>query len=118
MLEGPPALPGSRRALCTYELADQAPILDLDDASALVNWGLKPSEVVTRDRARTQAWALRVYEAESHAGVRWWSYWNPDWGSLGLWDLTAIEVVKVDPLTVDQEDLEAARQVLLRSWVR
>lgn len=118
MLGEAPGLPGSHRCLVTYAVPDDLAILDLDDARALLRRRLKPSQVVTRDRAVTQAWALRIHGEGGHAGVRWWSYYNPDWGSIGLWDRERIEVGDVTPLTRESPELETARQLLLRTWVR
>lgn len=118
MLSGPPALPGSVQALATYECPDELSLLNLDDANALLEWGLRPSEVVTRDRAATRAWALRVYESRRFAGVRWWSYYNPDWGVMGIWDSARLDVVATERLEVDSGALGEARATLMRTWVR
>ena len=113
-----PTLPGSRRALATYEIPTEIPILDLNDAKALVEWSLRPSEVVSRDRGLTQGWARRIFGSGHFAGVRWWSFYNPDWISLGLWDYTLIKVTAVDPLVSGSPAFEEARLTLMRSWVR
>lgn len=113
-----PTLPGSRRALATYEMPTEMPILDLNDANALVEWSLRPSEVVSRDRGLTQGWARRIFGSKQFSGVRWWSFYNPDWNSLGLWDYTGVRVTAVDPLTSASPAVEEARLLLMRSWVR
>ena len=117
MLAGPPTLPGSGRGIAEYEIPDDLAILDLDDGPALVEWGLRPSQVVTRQRSVTQAWARRVSESHRFAGVRWWSYYNPDWGAIGVWDISKVEVLDVAILNMDSEVLEEARAVLMRNWV-
>jgi hypothetical protein len=117
MLAGPPALKGSRHALAQYEIPNDSKILDLDDGSALVTWALRPSQVITRDRAITQAWALRLFHAGRFAGVRWWSYYNPDWGSIGLWDITKLTLIEVVELKPDSGVLSEARAFLMRSWI-
>ena len=86
ILRGSPSLPGSVRAIARYRLADDAPVCDLDDPAQWLRLGLRPSEVVSRNYARTRAWARRVYELERWIGVRWWSYYEPGWASIGLWD--------------------------------
>jgi hypothetical protein len=101
LFRGTPSLSRSVRALVSYELENGAAICDLDDAYALVELGLRPSEVVTRNRIVTQAWALKLYETGSYVGVRWWSYYDPRWGSVGLWDsrrLTVADLVVLDDL--------------------
>jgi hypothetical protein len=116
LFRGIPALPGSVRALATYELDDaRAAVCDLDDARRLVELGLRPSDVVTRDRAVTQRWAGELFAARRFAGVRWWSYYDPRWGSFGLWDVSALRLVSVTPLAdVEQPDFVAAAEVLNR----
>jgi hypothetical protein len=111
-----PKFPGSVRALVTYELPDDVPIFDLDDVRSLEQLGLRPSEVVTRDRAVTQRWALAIYEQQRWAGVRWWSYYDPKWYSYALWDITGL-VPRMDairPLTIDDPAVIEAAETLRR----
>lgn len=110
-----PALPGSVKALGTYELPDDAPIFDLDDARALAGLGLRPSQVVTRAREVTQAWALAIFEQRRWIGVRWWSYYEPRWYSYGLWDLGEVTVEAVVPLSLDDPAVTETANVLNRS---
>ena len=99
-----PGLPGGRRALATFTLPDDLPILDLDDANTLVVRGLRPTQVVKRNRPATQAWALRIYDERDDRGQRmwqgvtWWSFHRPHWRLLGYWGSTPPAVVKVEPL--------------------
>jgi hypothetical protein len=82
-------------ALATYELPDDVPIFDLNDVDALKSIGvMRPTDVVTRDRAITQAWARTIFLGGAYAGARWWSYYNPDWPVAGLWDRTRIQLAK------------------------
>jgi RES domain-containing protein len=86
-----PGLPGARKALGVYELDDDLPLLELDDARNLLDRGLRPTQVVERNRSATQAWALAIFRERDHrgnprwAGVRWWSYHRPQWRILGVW---------------------------------
>lgn len=114
LLRGTPTLPGSVRALATFDLPAAAAVCNLDDAERLVALGLRPSRVVTRDRATTQAWALELFESGAYAGARWWSYYDPDWGSVGLWDTSALAVTDVAVLTVDHPAFSAAAEALVR----
>jgi len=98
LFRGAPALPRSVRALVRYELDDAAAVCDLDDADTLVAVGLRPSQVISRDRTVSQAWALTLYETGSYVGVRWWSYYDPRWGSYALWDVRALRVVDIEVL--------------------
>jgi hypothetical protein len=115
MLEGSPSLPGSARAIARYRLPDDAPICDLDDAEQLLDLGLRPSDVVTRDYARSRAWARRIYEQGQWSGVRWWSYYDGRWSSFGLWDIKRLTVDEVSVLRLDHPALlEASRAIVRR----
>jgi hypothetical protein len=109
---GLPSLPGSVRAISILEGSPS--VLDLDDASTLLDQGLRPSRVVTRNRTHTQAWALGIYTVIGGGGVRWWSYHDPDWGSLGLWDYSSIAVVSTSPLSHKHPAVVSAASVLNR----
>jgi len=109
-----PYLPGSRRAIGTYELPDAAAVADLDDPSVLVTLGLRPSRVSTRRRPVTQAWARTLFEQHQWIGVRWWSYHDPDWYAYGLWDRTKLRVVQVDPLAIGNQAIIDAANLLRR----
>ena len=117
MLLGRPGS-GMRRALATYDLKSADRLLDLDDAQALLERSLRPTQVVRRNLSVTQAWALRVYQERSSVrgprrwdGVRWWSWYRPEWPVLGLW-AGEFEVLDVEPLTIDHPAVrEAAMQL-------
>ena len=114
LLRGTPSLPGTVRALVSFDLADDAAVADLDDAARLVELGLRPSRVVTRDRTVTQAWANELFLAGTFAGVRWWSYYDPEWGSVGLWDAAALAVTDVEELTVRHPAFTDAAAAIVR----
>jgi hypothetical protein len=99
-----PLIPGSRRALGTYRLDDGTPLLDLDDANNLLQRGLRPTQVIERNRAETQAWALRVFAERNDRGeqvwqgVRWWSFYRPGWRIVGYWGAAEPQPVDVERL--------------------
>ena len=117
-LDGAPGLSGSRRALARYRLEDAgaaAPVCNLDDPKQLLSLRLRPSDVVSRDYARTRLWARRIYEKRRWVGVRWWSYYDPSWSSFGLWHLHHLRIEQVIPLTLDHPALlEASRAIVRR----
>lgn len=86
-----PFLPSGRLALGTFRLPDDLPILDLDDARSLLDRGLRPTQVIARNRPTTQAWAAQIFAEQNSggtrrwAGIRWWSYQRPHWTVLALW---------------------------------
>ncbi|MBK9178149.1 MAG: RES domain-containing protein [Acidimicrobiales bacterium] len=114
MLRGRPSLPGSVQAIATYELPDDTPICDLDDAHRLVDLGLRPSQVVTRDRRVTQAWARAIHAQSRWHGVSWWSYHDPRWSSHGIWHLDGLTPIEVSALRLDHPGLLEAADVLAR----
>lgn len=105
---------GAMRVVAEYELADTTQVLDLDDVVGLAELGIRPSEVVTRDRAVTQAWALRAYRRDRWAGIRWWSYYDARWYSYGLWDIAGLRFREVHALSIEQPALLEAASVLKR----
>jgi hypothetical protein len=107
ILEGAPSLPGSAHALAHFHLPDDAPICNLDDPAPLQTLGLRPSDIVTRDYTRSRAWVRRIYERERWCGVRWWSYYDSQWASFGLWNLSRLKLDDVKLLRLDDPALLA-----------
>lgn len=112
ILEGSPSLPASVQALARYRLPEDVPLCDLDDPDRLRSLGIRPSEVVSRDYGSTRAWARRIYQQHTWSGVRWWSYYDPRWTSIGLWETASLKLEGVRPLRLTDPDLvEAARTI-------
>ncbi len=85
-------MPHGRQVLGTYSIdEDEYSFLDLDDPNNLKDRALRPTQIVARNRATTQAWALKIFEERrtdgkrKWAGVRWWSFQRPNWVVFGLW---------------------------------
>ena len=101
-------------------------IFDLDDCRNLTSLGLRPSDVVRRNRDHTQEMALRVFLERTPAGVRWWSYYRPEWKIVALFgDATrpdpfdqALAVVATTPLTIDHPAVVNAAHQLDREITR
>lgn len=115
LLDGPPALPGSQRALATISASDSI-VIDLDDPQALVDRSLRPSRVVARERASTQGWALDLFREGKWDGIRWWSYHNPDWGSFGIWNREQLQVVDVTALSARLGLVQGTAADMNRVW--
>jgi hypothetical protein len=76
---------------------------------------LKPSSVVSRDYSRTRGWARRIYDEGAWSGIRWWSYYDSTWASIGLWDVRELSLEEVTVLRLDDAAvLEAARTIARR----
>jgi hypothetical protein len=106
---------GRPLALATLELRDDVPLIDLDDPRTLAAEGLRPSEVATRRRARTQPQAARLFEAhERAAGLRWWSSLEALWINVTLFDRAEplVELVRAEPLSLDAEPVREAAAAL------
>jgi hypothetical protein len=76
---------GRPLALVRIDVPDELamPIVDLDDPAQLLALGLRPSDVVSDDRARTRAIAARVHTGGA-TGLRWWSKLSGDWHGVVL----------------------------------
>jgi hypothetical protein len=114
ILRGSPSLAGSVRALARYELDSRKFLCDLDDPKQLLRLRLCPSDVVSREYARTRAWARRIFETRAWAGISWWSYYDPQWTSVGLWKTDRLSLVEVRELRLDDPSLLDAARVIVR----
>lgn len=114
ILDPPPGTPpGTVKALARY--TGSPALLDLDDPNILQDWALRPSGVVSRDRDSTQEWARRMYDAGGHAGVSWWSFYEPRWASTGLWDVSMLRVDGTpEKLTLDHPAVQDAAGLIKR----
>lgn len=108
-----PLIPGARRALATYRLSDDLPYVDLDDPQRLVELGVRPSQVVERNRPFTQALAARLYEMQSYKGIRWWSFHRPQWRVWCLWEIAPV-VETVDELSLEHPAVHDAAEALAK----
>lgn len=93
-------------ALATLRLAENAVVVDLDDPALLAAEELRPSEVATRERAKTQAAAAALHERHPGAvGLRWWSTFDPAWPNVTLFDRAsdALEVKDVRELRLEDD---------------
>lgn len=101
-----PSIHGSRKVLATYRLDDDTPLLDLDDARNLYKRGVRPTQVIERNRAVTQALALSIYNERNDRGariwngIRWWSYHRPQWRIIGYWGQEAPKFYRTEELTL------------------
>lgn len=100
------------RSLAWYELPDDAPIANLDDPHRLIEFELRPSNVITRDYSQSQAWALRIFERRAFGGIAWWSFNDARWKSAGLWNIDLITDSGTERLTIDHPALAEAAAVL------
>jgi len=117
ILQGSPSLPGSARGIARFRLPDDAPICNLDDPSQLHSLGLRPSDVVSRDYVRTREWARIIFEQRKWIGVRWWSYYDPQWASFGLWNTDRLKLEEIRVLQLDDPDLREAGRIITRRIV-
>jgi hypothetical protein len=114
MLAGSPSLPGSVRAIARFHLVDDAKLCDLDDPTRLSTLNLRPSQVVSRDYVRTRDWAKAIFGVREWIGVRWWSYYDPRWASLGLWDIEGLKLIDIQRLHLSNPAVEEASQTIVR----
>jgi RES domain len=112
MLRPLPSDPDCVRALAWYDVDDRSPIADLDDPHELLSQKLRPSVVITRDYGRTQAWALTMYDSDAFIGIRWWSYHDSRWATMGLWNLDSIVDSGAELLDIEHPAIREAADVL------
>ncbi|MDQ3822192.1 MAG: RES family NAD+ phosphorylase [Actinomycetota bacterium] len=73
--------------LASIELPRDASLVDLDNPAILVREALRPSEVATRERARTRGDAASLFRRHvSIVGLRWWSTLEASWINVTLFD--------------------------------
>jgi hypothetical protein len=111
---------GRSQQLVTYELPDNVRVFDLNDVAALQGLGIaRPTDVVTRNRSRTQSWARAIFERGGYAGASWWIYYEPDWTVVGLWDRSGVSVLGTpEILTVDHPAIRNAAGIIARQIVK
>jgi len=117
-----PFLDGGRRVLVRLDvdLPDDERI-DLDDASVLVARGLRPTEVVGRNRERTRQVAADLF-LDGIREIRWWSWWRPEWRNRVLMAPLAdtdpfaawVTVTQVEQFTLASPAVTAASEMLRR----
>jgi hypothetical protein len=107
---------GRPYSLVTYRVRDDISIFDLDDVDALRSIGItRPSTVVTRDRAKTQAWARSIFESGRYSGAGWWSHHSPDWMVVGLWEHSAVSMATMpEILTPHSSAVREAAKTIVR----
>lgn len=111
----PPRLNGAVRRLGIYETsAGGHPPLDLDDAAMLLERSVRPSQVVIRDRERTQQIALDAFLEGRWSGVKWWSMHWPEWVLQALWEHDIVKLVEVQD--VPGEHAHRAAETLARTY--
>src|ERR1700676_1302789 len=110
---------GRPMVLGTYRLREAAQVCDLDDPGELQRKALRPSQVVTTERKRSQTWASAVYDQGKFAGIRWWSPYDSRWFVVGIWQRELLEIVEpAEPLAIDDPRIERTAQMLSRRLAR
>lgn len=110
---------GLRRHIATVEVPDRIAdaLVDVDDARFLLDRGLRPTDVVGRARTRTRSLAADLF-AEGVPGIRFWSYYRPEWANLVLFapplEPDDLEVVEVEAMRLDLPCVQAASEMLCR----
>lgn len=106
---------GRPLALAMLELDEGSGLLDLDDPATLAAEALRPSQIATHERNRTQADARALFDAHpAAAGLRWWSTLESSWINVTLFDRAAPALATRDvrELTTADDDVRAAARVL------
>jgi hypothetical protein len=102
-------------ALVQVDCADDGRFVDLDDPPVLTRTRLRPSQVATKARAVTQAYAARIFDAHPAAvGLRWWSTLEASLTNFTLYDRAspALRLLGVEPLTLEHSATREAADLL------
>lgn len=108
---------GAKRvlALATLEIRQGAELVDLDDPAQLQSRQLRPSQIATFDRHKTQGLARGLYR-EDAAGFLWWSTLESLWINCTLFYERARAHLRLaggpSPLSVKDERVQAAARHL------
>ncbi len=107
-----PLIPGSERRLGVYLVDEEVhPLLDLDNAQALLDRNLRPSEIVIRNRPRTQRIANDIFAEKRWSGISWWSMHRPQWALHCWWDNDSITLQHVDEIPGHPATADAATRL-------
>jgi hypothetical protein len=102
-------------ALARLEFDERGPLVNLDDSRVLARLGVRPSQVATRARPVTQAYAERLFDGVPEAvGLRWWSTLEASLINLTLFDRAAphLSVLDVEGLVVEHPVVVEAAELL------
>jgi hypothetical protein len=105
---------GEALSLASYDDGDRVTVCDLDDPAMLLSLGLRPSNVVSRDRTITRDWSRRIYQTRSYSGISWWSSYDPQWRSFGIWSTSSLSLADIRELSLSDADLLEAARVIVR----
>lgn len=114
-----PFVPRGRRALGTYAVPDSIPLLDLDDARELAARALRPTQVVSPNRAATQRIAREIAAERDSEGVprwhglSWWSSRRSHWPVHCVWGQPPV-CVDVEHLDLDHPAVRDAATALAK----
>ena len=94
-----PAIPGAMRSLGVYRVDEERhPLLDFDDARVLLDRALRPTDIVIRNRPRTQEIARSARAEGKWSGLAWWSMHRPQWRLHCWWNHDGLTVEVVESL--------------------
>jgi hypothetical protein len=102
-------------ALVRVDCEDDRKLVDLDDPDVLTSTRLRPSQVATKARAVTQAYAARIFDAHPAAvGLSWWSTLEASLTNFTLYDRAApaLRLLKIELLTLEHSATREAADLL------
>lgn len=105
-----PTVDGAERMLGVYSVDEEVhPLLDFDDPRTLLDRALRPTDIVIRNRPRTQRIARDAFAAHRWSGLSWWSMHRPQWTLKMMWCVDDLSLEEVQPLPGNPALLDAAR---------
>lgn len=102
-------------ALVQVDCTGDQRLIDLDDPEVLTSTRLRPSQVATKARTVTQAYAARIFDTHPMAvGLRWWSTLEASLTNFTLYDraASALRLIDSTPLTLEHSATREAADLL------
>jgi len=105
-----PVIDGAQRMLGVYALPEERhPLLDFDNPRSLLDRSLRPTDIVVRNRPRTQQIARDAFHEQAWSGLSWWSMHRPQWTLHMLWSIDDVAPEAVEPLDTHPAVRDAGR---------
>lgn len=110
-----PARSDAVKALSIYEIPDFARLTDLADPEVLLSLDIhRVTDVIERNKRRTQRLAAGIYGSGDWEGISWWSYYHPTITLVATWLDEGIDVVETLPLDMTDDVMQQAAGLIVR----
>src|ERR1700730_17017551 len=106
---------GTYMALAEIAMPASLRLCEMDNAGSLLALGLRPSQIVSKTLAITQAWARETFDRNEFDGISWWSDNDSRWTSIGVWNVEPSKIqTRVKKLSVHLPEVREAADIINR----